>query len=192
MKVDLPKPDKPLKLTSGPKVFSPDGTKLALVEYNDVGIQRDQKPNPPEQVLVVDIPSKKVDAYPSLLSAYGTVFSRDSRYLVLGSNELGDMVRIDLEKKKIDLRAKGHKRVDVLLPTRSGKSFLVFSNTKLSSPKTIEVRRFSDLKVQTSVPVRLVFPGPTRSSRRPCSPGSTGARCWFLVCGRGAGMIQRL
>jgi hypothetical protein len=123
---------------------------LALVEYNDTGIQRDDKPNPPAQVLVVDIPSKTVDAYPSLLTAYGQVFSPDNRYLVLGSNELGQMIRIDLEKKKIDLKGPGHKMVDVYIPTPSGKSFLVFSNTKLTSPKTVEVRRVSDLKLQTA------------------------------------------
>lgn len=159
MKVDLPKRARPLKLNSGPQLFSRDGTKLALVEYNDVGIQRDDKPNPPEQVLVVDIPSKTVDAYPSLLTAYGQVFSPDNRYLILGSNELGQMIRIDLEKKKIDLEGPGHKRVDVYIPTPSGKSFLVFSNTKLASPKVVEVRRVSDLKLQTSIPVRMLFPG---------------------------------
>lgn len=159
MTVELPKRARPLKLTSGPKVFSPDGTKLALIEYNDEGIQRDQRPNPPQQVLVVDIPSKRVDAYPAPLTAYGTLFTRDNRYLILGSNELGELVRIDLQKKKVDLRTRGHKLVHFFIPTPSGKSFLVVSNTQLASPKVIEVRRVPDLKLQTSIPVRMLFPG---------------------------------
>lgn len=159
MKVELAKRNKPLELMPRQKLFSPDGTKIALVEYNDRGIQRDQKPNPREQVYVVDVPTKTFDAYPALLSAYGQLFTPDNRYLILGSNELGTMIRIDLQKKKIDLTVPGHKMVDKFFPTPSGKSFLVFSNTKLSSPKTIEVRRVSDLKLQTSIPMRLVFPG---------------------------------
>ncbi|MFY0562395.1 hypothetical protein ACN28E_01020 [Archangium lansingense] len=159
MKVDFPKRDKPIKLVSGPKVFSPDGKKLALVEYNDKGNERSHPARPQQQVLVIDIPSKQVDSYPVPLTAYGTAFTPDNRYLLLGSNELGDVIRIDLEKKKIDAKTQGMKKVHRFVLTPSGKSFLVISNTQQISPKVIEVRRVSDLSLQTSIPMRMLFPG---------------------------------
>lgn len=159
MKVDFPKRDKPIKLVSGPKVFSPDGKKLALVEYNDKGNERDHPARPQQQVLVIDIPSKQVDSYPVPLTTYGTAFTPDDRYLLLGSNELGDIIRIDLEKKTIDAKTRGMKKVHHFVLTPSGKSFLVISNTQQISPKVVEVRRVSDLSLQTSIPMRMLFPG---------------------------------
>jgi hypothetical protein len=156
MKVDFPKRVKPLQLTQ--KVFSPDGSKLALVEYNDQGNERAHPAKPVQQVLVIDIASKQVDAYPAPLSAYGVFFTRDNRYLLLGSNELGKIVRIDLEKKKVDATVQGMKRIHHFLPTPSGKTFLVLSDTLRASPKVIEVRRVADLKLQTSIPVRMLYP----------------------------------
>jgi hypothetical protein len=156
MTVDLPKRDKPLKVSK--KVFSPDGSKLALVEYNDQGNEREHPAKPVQQVLVIDIASKQVDAYPAPLTAYGVFFTRDNRYLLLGSNELGKIVRIDLEKKKADATVQGMKHIHDFLPTPSGKSFLVLSNTLRATPKVIEVRRVADLKLQTSIPVRMLYP----------------------------------
>lgn len=159
MHVDLPKRDKPIKLVSGPKVFSPDGRKLALVEYNDVGNERDHPARPQQQVLVVDIPSKQVDAYPVPLTAYGTLFTRDDRYLIIGSNETGEIIRIDLEKKVIDTKVKGQRKIHTFLPTPSGTEFLVIANTKLASPKAVEVRSVADLRKVTSIPMRMLYPG---------------------------------
>ncbi|MBX5484172.1 MAG: hypothetical protein IRZ16_20285, partial [Myxococcaceae bacterium] len=159
MKVELPKRAWPLRLTSGPKVFSADGRKLALVEYNDRGLQGDHPANPQQQVLVVDIPSRQVDRYPAPLTAYGVMFSRDDRYLILGSNQTGEIVRIDLQKKRVDRRVKAKKLIHQLVPTASGESFLVLSNTQLASPKVVEVRRVADLSLQTSIPMRLLYAG---------------------------------
>jgi hypothetical protein len=156
MKVDFPKRNKPLELTK--KVFSPDGGKLALVEYNDSGNERDNPARPVQQVLVIDIASKQVDAYPAPLTAYGVLFTRDNRHLLLGSNELGKIIRIDLQKKKVDATVQGMKHIHDFLPTASGKTFLVMADTLRSSPKVIEVRRVADLKVQTSIPVRMLYP----------------------------------
>jgi hypothetical protein len=108
---------------------------------------------------VVDLTSGKVDAYPAPFSAYGVTFSADARYLLLGSNETGELSRIDLVAGKVDRRAAGHRLIQRFALTPSGRSFLVFSNTILASPKVVEVRRVDDLGLVTSVPIRLLFPG---------------------------------
>lgn len=159
VKVDLPQREKALQLVSNRAVFSRDGKKLALVESNEVSSRERYPRDPPQQVYVIDVASKQVDAFPAPPTAYGITFASRNRYLVLGSNQTGDLVRIDLEQKKVDLRAKGHLQVQEHVLAPSGESFLVISNTVLSSPKVVEVRRVSDLKVQTAVPVRLLYPG---------------------------------
>ncbi len=159
VKIDLPQRERPLQLVGNRAFFSPDGKKLALVEYNEVSVRERYPRDPQQQVFVVDVASKQVDAWPAPPTAYGITFASRNRYLVLGSNQRGDLVRIDLEQKKVDLQVKGHVHVQEHLLTPSGESFLVISNTVLSSPKVVEVRRVSDLKVQTAIPVRLLYPG---------------------------------
>jgi hypothetical protein len=159
VKIDRPQRERPLHLVNNYAFFSPDGKKLALVEYNEKSIRKQHPRDPQQEVLVLDADSRQVDAYPAPLTAYGVVFTRDGRYLILGSNQRGDMVRIDLQQKKIDLQAKGHALIDNFFLTPSGNTFLVVADTILSSPKVVEVRRISDLTLQTSIPERLLYPG---------------------------------
>ncbi len=155
MRVELPRRTRPLTMGSS-QAFSPDGTKLALVEY----MERGTKPaDPPQQVLVIDLAARKVDSYPALLTTYGLAFTRDGQSLLLGSNELGEIVRIDLLKKRVVARTQAKKLIHSFVVTPSGNSFLSISNTQLASPKVVEVRRVSDLKLQVSIPVRLLYPG---------------------------------
>ncbi len=156
MSLPFPKRKKPLALTQ--KIFSRDGKKFALVEYADREIQRKDAPLPPPQVLVIDVETKKIDSFPVPLTTYAGFFTRDNKYLVLGSNELGDIVRINLSTRKIDATTKAITHQHKFFPTPSGKSFLVIANTRLASPKVVEVRRVDTLKVQTSIPIRMLYP----------------------------------
>jgi hypothetical protein len=152
--LDLPKRARRLQVKG--VHFSHDGSKLALVEHNERSYPT---ANPPQRVYVVDVPGRRIAAYPAPVSAYGAAFSRDDRFLLLGSNELGELSRIDLAKGKVDLKAKGHGLIHAFVPSPSGRSFLVFANTILSAPKVVEVRSVDTLALKVSIPVRLLFPG---------------------------------
>lgn len=153
----FPKRSQPLKLCQ--RFFSHDGTKLVLVEYSDVGIQRDHPPAPLQQAYVIDLQTKKIDTYPVPISTYGGAFSRDGKYLLFGSNELGQVLRIDLAAKKIDRTVQAAKLIHHFFPTPGGKSFLVVGDTMNNPNKAVEVRRVDDLSLVTSIPVRLLYPG---------------------------------
>lgn len=160
----LPKRTRPLAVKSWH--FDREGKRLALVEYDDKAGQNQGPVTPQAQVYVVDVETKAIDTYPIPLSAYGVAFTPDGKYLLLGSNELGELVRIDLAAKKVDATAKGHKLMHAFAMAPSGRTFLVFSNTELASPKVVESRRVDTLKLAASIPVRLLTPGtdngPTR------------------------------
>jgi hypothetical protein len=154
MTLDLPQRKRQLGVPG--RHFSHDGRKLALIEHGEKSFGQ----NPPQQqVYLIDIERRSIDRYPAPLGAYGATFTRDDRYLLLGSNDTGEIVRIDLEKKRVDLRAKGVGLIHGLALTPSGKSFLVLSNTILASPKVVEVRRVDTLGLKVSIPVRLLYPG---------------------------------
>lgn len=159
LEVKFPKRTRPLQLTGPGWLFDPSGKRLALIEYDDQGGQRQGPVEPPAQVYVIDVETKAIDTYPVPLSAYARFFTPDGKYLVLGSNELGEIIRIDLVAKKIDLRTKGLKLLHAFALSPSGKTFLSFANTELVSPKVVEVRRVDDLKLVASIPVRLLIPG---------------------------------
>jgi sugar lactone lactonase YvrE len=54
-------------------------------------------PSPPPQVYVIDLETKKTQAFPSSFTPYGLTFSRDGKSLLVGSFETGELIRINLQ-----------------------------------------------------------------------------------------------
>lgn len=140
------------------RTFSFDGRKLAMAEYSDSGMQREFKPVPPPQVYVLDLEQKKVSAYPIPRTPYGLSFSRDGRYLAVGSHEENAIIRIDLEAGRIDRRVKAQTHIQKFVTTASGDSLIVMSD-HLGAPRSIEVRSWKDLSLQETIPISRLFPG---------------------------------
>lgn len=158
---------RPLQLNVGYWVFNNDGTKLALLEYNDRAWEKDSHAEPQQQTYVVDIPSKKIETYPIPLSPYGRIFSPDSKYLFIGSNEEGKIIRINLEKKKVDLSGPAMRRIFDLILTPASKSLIIVADTTIISNKVVEVRAVNDMKLITSIPARVLIPGNEGASPAP-------------------------
>jgi len=156
MEFAIPKREKPLSLQSS-VFFSADGRMLAFVEYHDLTDAERSTPVPPPQVYVIDTKTKQVSTFPIPVTAYGVSFSRDGKYLAVGSLETGELLRINLAAGRIDRRVKAGTSVDKLLTTARGDTFLVFSG-RSRKPKPIQVRRWSDLKVVQTIPIRSLFP----------------------------------
>lgn len=140
------------------RAFSFDGKKLALAEYYDRAAQREFQAVPPPQVYVIDLERKKVAQYPIPRTPYGLSFSRDGRYLAVGSHEEAEIVRIDLEAGRVDRRVKAQTHIQAFATTASGDALIVMSD-HIGAPRSIEVRRWSDLSLQETVPVSKLFPG---------------------------------
>jgi hypothetical protein len=152
--LDLPKRKPQLGIKGG--LFSHDGRRLVFIEHSELSYP---KATPPQRAYLIDVDRKTVDVLPVPVSAYGAVFSRDDRYLMFGSNELGEISRVDLAKRQVDRKSKAISMIGGFALTPSGKSLLVFGNTIVGANKVVEVRRVDDLGLRTSIPVRLLFPG---------------------------------
>ncbi len=146
--------------------FSPDGSRLALVEYDDRAGARKAPARPQAQVYVVDVASRRVDTYPIPLSAYGVAFTPDSRFLLIGSHETGTVLRIDVVGRKQTHSVQATKTIHELHVAPVGDYFLVVNNYELSPRKVVDVRSTEDLRLITSIPIDELFPG--------CSKGSPG------------------
>jgi hypothetical protein len=155
--LNVPKRTRQLPLETY-RTFSFDGKKLAMAEYYDRAAQREFKPVPPPQVYVIDFEQKKVSTYPIPRTPYGLSFSRDGRYLAVGSHEENEIIRIDLEAGHIDRRVKAQTHLQKFVTTASGDSLIVMSD-HIGAPRSIEIRRWKDLSLQETIPISRLFPG---------------------------------
>lgn len=157
--LDLPLPRRTRQLEAEPyRVFSADGKKLALAEYYDRAAQREFQAVPPPQVFVIDLERRTVAQYPIPRTPYGLSFSRDGRYLAVGSHEEAQIIRIDLEAGRVDRRVKAQSHMQAFATTASGDALIVMSD-HIGAPRSIEVRRWSDLGLQETIPISRLFPG---------------------------------
>lgn len=140
------------------RAFSPDGRWFALAEYYDRAAKRESPAVPPPQVYVLDLARRTVARYPIPSTPYGLAFSRDGRYLAVGSHEEAVIVRIDLEAGRIDRKVKAQTHIQGFATTASGESLLVMSD-HIGAPRSIEVRRWSDLGLQQTIAPSRLFPG---------------------------------
>lgn len=158
---------RPLQLNVSYWCFNDEGTKIALLEYNDRAWEKDSHAVPQAMAYMVDIVSKKTDTYPIPLSPYGRVFTPDGKYMFIGSNEEGKIIRINLETKKVDLTGPAIRRIFDLVLSPNAKSLLIVADTTLVSPKVVEVRSTKNLKLLTSIPAKLLIPGDSGASPAP-------------------------
>ena len=154
---ELTLPKRPQQLELSERVFSADGKKLALAEYHDLTDEPRYSPTPPPQVYVIDLETKKTQTFPISFTPYGLAFSRDGRYLAVGSHQTGEIVRINLKQGKIDARVKAEKTIKKFFPSPKGSSFLVFYSS-FDGSKPLEVRRWKDLKATGKIPIPPLLP----------------------------------
>jgi hypothetical protein len=157
--MDLSLPRRTRQLTAeSHRAFSSDGKKLALAEYYDRAAQREFQAVPPPQVYVIDLERKQVARFPIPKTPYGLSFSRDGRYLAVGSHEDAEIVRIDLDAGRVDRRVKAQTHIQGFATSASGEALLVMSD-HIGGPRSIEVRRWSDLALEETIPIPTLFPG---------------------------------
>lgn len=133
--------------------FSPDFTKLVFLEYDESCGATGRLKNPPAQAYILDISSKTHFAVNIPFTAYGYAISRDNKYMILASNELGKIHRYNLETKEQELVLKTTRGVYKLILSANEKYLYVFNRYN------IELRKFPSLEVVKKTPLSEVFPG---------------------------------
>jgi len=157
MTLELPRRDRQLPAETY-RAFSADGKRFALAEYYDRAAERGSRPVPPPQVYVLDLERSTVAKYPIPRTPYGLSFSRDGRYLAVGSHEEAVILRIDLEAGRVDRRVRTQPHLQGFVTSSSGDELLVMAD-QIGAPRSFEVRRWSDLSLRETIPPSRLFPG---------------------------------
>lgn len=99
-----------------------DASRLVYIDYSELS---QGKLDPPARLFVIDPATGASFAVPAPVSAYGVAFLPDGRSILVGSNELGTIERLDLEKRTWQPLAKGLRGLQRIELAPSGKSVLV-------------------------------------------------------------------
>jgi hypothetical protein len=141
-------------------MLSPDGRWLILNEHWDRGYYSGDPNGAPPRSYIVDTHNNtyKTCLIPS--APYGHVFTPDSKYMILGSYETGEIVKIDVEKGERVGAVKGTTTIFDMHMAPSGKYFLTGYDEEKCPRKVYDVRSTHDLKLITSVFLDELFPEP--------------------------------
>lgn len=153
-------PDRKTNLHFQHTVLSPDGRWLVLNEHWDKGYYRGDPNGTPPRSYIVDTRNNtyKTCLIPS--APYGHAFTPDSKYMILGSYETGEIVKIDVDKGERVGSVKGTTTIWDFHMASSGKYFLVGYDEEKCPRKVYDVRGTYDLKLITSVFLDELFPEP--------------------------------
>jgi len=141
-------------------MLSPDGRWLVLSEHWDKGYYRGDPKGAPPQTYIVDTHNNTYKTCQIPSAPYGHVFTPDSRYIILGSYETGEIVKINLGKGEQVHSVKGTTTIFDFHMAPSGKYFLVGYDEENCPRKVYDVRSTDDLKLITSVFLDELFPEP--------------------------------
>ena len=162
--LDMPKREHYLHLDH--TMISPDGRWLVLSEYGDKAWRRsypkDAKDAQPV-AYIIDTQKKthKTCRIPDV--PYGHVITPDSKYMILGSYETGEVVKIELETGKPVVQIKSTTTIFNFFLAPSGNYFLVDYDEEKCPRKVYDVRSASDLKLITSVMLNDLYSKPEMS-----------------------------
>lgn len=134
------------------EMISPDGRWLVLSEYDDKAISKSNPKDAAAVAYIIDTRTKKLHKTVTIpWSPYGHFITPDSKFMVLGSYETGEIVKIDLELGTKVAQLKSTHTISKFFLAPSGNYFLIEYDEEKCPRKVYDVRSTSDLKLITSV-----------------------------------------
>jgi hypothetical protein len=159
--LDMPKREHYLHLDH--TMISPDGRWLVLSEYGDKAWRRSYPTDAQPMAYIIDTQKKNHSTCRIPDTPYGHVITPDSKYMILGSYETGEVVKIELETGKKVAQTKATTTIFNFFLAPSGNYFLVDYDEEKCPRKVYDVRSASDLKLITSVMLNDLYSRPEMS-----------------------------
>jgi hypothetical protein len=159
--LDMPKREHYLHLDH--VMISPDGRWLVLSEYGDKAWRRSHPADTQPVAYIIDTQKKNHKTCRIPDTPYGHVITPDSKYMILGSYETGEVVKIDLEAGKKVMQIKSTTTIYNFFLAPSGNYFLVDYDEEKCPRKVYDVRNTDDLKLITSVMLDDLYSKPEMS-----------------------------
>ena len=159
--LDMPKREHYLHLDH--TMISPDGRWLVLSEYGDKAWRRSHLKDAQPVAYIIDTQKKNHKTCRIPDTPYGHVVTPDSKYMILGSYETGEVVKIELETGKQVAQTKSTTTIFNFFLAPSGNYFLVDYDEEKCPRKVYDVRSAHDLKLITSVMLDDLYSKPEMS-----------------------------
>jgi hypothetical protein len=159
--LDMPKREHYLHLDH--TMISPDGRWLVLSEYGDKAWRRSHPKDTQPVAYIIDTQKKNHRTCRIPDTPYGHVITPDSKYMILGSYETGEVVKIGLETGKQLAQTKSTTTIFNFFLAPSGNYFLVDYDEEECPRKVYDVRSTHDLKLITSVMLDDLYSTPEMS-----------------------------
>jgi hypothetical protein len=146
-------------------IISPDGRWLVLSEYGDKAWRRSHPKDAQPVAYIIDTQKKNHKTCWIPDTPYGHVITPDSKYMILGSYETGEVVKIELETAKQVAQLKSTTTIFNFFLAPSGNYFLVDYDEEKCPRKVYDVRSAHDLKLITSVMLDDLYKKPEMSGK---------------------------
>ncbi|HYG49783.1 MAG TPA: WD40 repeat domain-containing protein [Flavobacteriales bacterium] len=145
-------------------LISPDGRWLVLTEYGDRAWRKDHPKDAQPVAYIIDTRTKKLHKTVHIPDTpYGHVITPDSKYMILGSYETGEIVKIELETGTQVAKIKSTHTIFNFWLAPSGNYFLIDYDEEKCPRKVYDVRSAHDLKLITSVLLDDLYSTPEMS-----------------------------
>ncbi|MBL7899103.1 MAG: hypothetical protein JNJ99_11265, partial [Crocinitomicaceae bacterium] len=126
-------------------MISPDGRWLILSEYGDKAWRKSHPTDAQPVAYIIDTQKKTFITSRIPDTPYGHFITPDSKYMILGSYETGEVVKIDLETGKQVAQLKSTTTIFTFYPAPSGNYFLVDYDEEKCPRKVYDIRSSDDL-----------------------------------------------
>ncbi|HLP11837.1 MAG TPA: WD40 repeat domain-containing protein [Flavobacteriales bacterium] len=133
-------------------MLSPDGRWLVLSEYGDKAWRKDNPTDAQPVAYIIDTRTKKLHKTVRIPDTpYGHFITPDSKFMMLGSYETGEIVKIDLDLGTQVGKIKSTHTICNFYLAPSGNYFLIEYDEEKCPRKVYDARSCSDMKLITSV-----------------------------------------
>ena len=144
-------------------MISPDGRWLVLSEYGDKAWKNSHPTDAQPVSYIIDTQKKSFITSKIPYTPYGHFITPDSKYMLLGSYETGEIVKIELETGTQVAQLKSTTTIYTFFPAPSGNYFLVDYDEEKCPRKVYDIRSTHDLSLITSVMLDDLYSKPEMS-----------------------------
>jgi len=150
-------PEREMVLHFEEVLFTPDGRRMVLLEYDDSAYEEDGPNDPPPVAYIIDVENSSYKTVEIPWTPYGNFITPDSKYLFVGSYLKGVILKIDLEEAKVVNKVTSTKTIFDFYMAPSGNYFMVIYDYEKTPRKVVDFRSTEDLELLTTMQLEQLF-----------------------------------
>ena len=156
-------PEREMVLHFEAQLFTPDGKRMVLLEYDDSAYEKDGPNDPPPVAYIIDVETNAYKTVEIPWTPYGNFITPDSKYLIVGSYLKGTILKIDLDEAKVVKKITSTKTIYDFYMAPSGHYFMITYNYERMPRKVVDFRSTEDLELVTTMQLEQLFGKGARS-----------------------------